>query len=135
MEYYEVAAKWWADKLRNVTFGDFYKKRTSPSGAEAFLMTTIFARDHKPGDDECYNVFEKILANIIKERVEIIEPYTFSLSVHYSPDEYLTMAATDAGIVHYIFPWNTRMLIRKDSIIVISGTDSEKSEEVIYPIP
>ena len=61
MEYYEIAAKWWADKLRNAQVGDFYRKKTSPSGAEVLILTTMFARDHKPEDDKCYNDFERIL--------------------------------------------------------------------------
>ena len=69
MEYNEVAAKWWGDKLRNIVPSHFYNGDESRKGQMERFFAVIAARKEINTSGNV-DAFEKNLAKAIKERVE-----------------------------------------------------------------
>ena len=121
MEYNKVAAKWWADKLREVNLGNFGDGVNYTVGMKAMFLSTMLAKDYQPSD-EAIDLFEKRLANIIKKQVEA---HGFmNLSVGYGPDPILVNLAHKTGVSTCRFPFKTSMWIEKDKVSVRAGHDA-----------
>lgn len=118
MKYYEVAAKWWADKLRNVGPASFNNGDDSPNGGIAMMLATMIAFDKEPSNDAT-DLFEKNLAEKIKERVEHLGQ--LSLDCDYGPGMILGNIAKEVGIDPMSFPWKTSMHITADKVQVSFG--------------
>ena len=119
MEYYEVAAKWWTDKLREVAPEHFsYNGRV---GSMEKLLASYFPEMPKLSD-ESFDLFEKKLVDIIKDKVE---NYGFMLLLtHYNPDvSLLGDIARESGIDTSRIPHETTMWIYKEKVSVKYGTD------------
>ncbi len=113
MEYNKVAAKWWADKLRNVSLGNFNNGDSSSVGGLAMLLAGMLAMDTQPSG-ESIDLFEKKLAETIKEQVESCG--SMILSVDYVPDYILGNIARESGVSPNGFPWKTTMWVRADIV-------------------
>ena len=129
MEYNKVAAKWWADKIRNVGLGNFNNGNTGSSGGIAMAMASMIALK-KQSSSEAIDLFEEKLAETIKESVEKCGPMT--LSVDYDPDCVLSSHAEEAGVSLNAFPWKTMMWISEDKVSVSCGYGAPS--KVIFPI-
>lgn len=129
MEYNKVAAKWWADKLRNVTLGNFNNGDESSAGGLAMLLAGMLAMDSQPSD-EAIDLFEERLADTIKERVESCGSMT--LSVDYGPDYILGSLAQETGVSTNGFPWKTTMWVESNKVSVSAGYAAPC--KVIYPV-
>lgn len=82
------------------------------------ILATMLAMDSQPSD-EAIDLFEKRLAETIKEQVETCGSMT--LSVDYRPNYVLSYIAQETGVNTNGFPWKTTMWIEKDKISVIAG--------------
>ena len=114
MEYNKVAAKWWADKLRNINI-----EENNNIGAYSKELETILASQTHP-EEEAIARFEQSLAETIKNLVESYGHMT--LSVNYMPDYILCVLAQKSGIFTNVFPLNTTMLIYPDKISICIGS-------------
>lgn len=129
MEYNKVAAKWWADKLRNVEPKNFDMGESANLNFWAMVLGTMVAMNtQKP--DENIDKFEELLSEKIKEEVEYHGHLT--LSVDYGPDYILATLAQETDVATNGFPWKTTMWIKKDQVSVNAGYAS--SEEIIFSI-
>lgn len=130
MEYYEVAARWWADKLRYVgkesyNMGEKDKKLDS----SAMIQGTMQAIQTEC-PEENIDSFEKLLAKTIKEMME--KYYEVYLYTDYFPLYTLREIAQEAGIPEERFPWKTHMHItHKKKVRVRLGCNSKY--KVIFP--
>ena len=118
MEYNKVAAKWWADKLRNVSLGNFDNGDSSSTGCMAMFLAALLAMDSQPSD-VAIDLFEEKLAETIKEQVKVCGSMT--LSVDYRPDDTLGSIAQQTGVSPNVFPWKTTMWIEMDKVSVSDG--------------
>ena len=119
MEYYEVAARWWTDKLRKVAPEHFsYNGRV---GSMEKLLASYFPHMDELSD-EYFDLFEKKLADIIKDNVE---SFGFMLLLtNYNPDvSLLGNIARESGIDTNRIPHETTMWIYKEKVSVMYGTD------------
>lgn len=94
MEYNKVAAKWWANRIRNI-------------GLENL------------DNSETIDLFEEKLADTIKKHVELYGSIT--LSVDYCPNYVLRSLAQEIGISTNGFLWKTTMWVEKDKVSVKDG--------------
>lgn len=118
MEYNKVAAKWWADKLRNVDPGNFDNVDNSSVCNLVIILATISALDSEPSS-KAIDLFEEKLADTIKEHVE--NHSSMTLSVDYGPDYILGSIAHETGVSTNVFPWKTTMWIQKDKVSISAG--------------
>lgn len=118
MEYNEVAAKWWGDKLRNIVPSHFYNGDESRKGQMERFFAVIAARKEINNSGNV-DAFEKNLAKEIKERVE--KEGRLVLSVEFVPNLLLGEIAKETGINQHCFPWKTTMIITKEKIELKSG--------------
>ncbi len=118
MDYNKVAARWWADKLRNVEPGNFDNGDKSGAGSFAMLMYSMLAMSKQPAT-ETIDKFEERLAETIKEQVEARGSMT--LSVDYGPDDILGSLAQESGVSTNGFPWKTTMRIETNKVSVSAG--------------
>ena len=124
MEYYEAATKWWTDKLRNVTPEHF--SSNGRVGSMEKLLGSYFPQMDELSD-EYFDLFEKKLADIIKNKVESIG--YMILFTHYNPDVSLIGdIAREFGIDTVRIPHETTMWIYKEKVYVQYGTDKNISE-------
>lgn len=124
MEYYEAAAKWWTDKLRNVTPEHF--SSNGRVGSMEKLLASYFPHMDDLSDEDL-DLFEKKLADIIKDQVERIG-YMILLT-HYNPDVSLIGdIARESGIDTDRIPHETTMWIYKEKVYVQYGTDKNFSK-------
>ena len=128
MEYYEIAAKWWANKIRNVCPGNFNNGDESSTGGIMMMMAMMNAMNSKV-TDESINSFEKRLAENIREYVEARGSLT--ISCDYGPDTLLNEIAKETAIPTNRFPFKTIMWINKGNVSVRAGYGA--SEKVIFP--
>lgn len=128
MEYNKVAAKWWADKIRNVGPGNFDNGDTSLSGGITMVLATMLAMDSEPSG-KTIDLFEEKLANTIKEHVETHG--TMTLTVDYVPDQILGRLAKETGVSPNVFPWKTTMWIKNNHVSVSSGYGN--TSKTIFP--
>lgn len=115
MEYNKVAAKWWADRLRNIEVDNFNIGEKNDVGLFAMIFGASFAINKKPSASNI-NKFEELLAETIKEQVEVRG--SLILSCDYHPNYILEDIAQKAGISKDVFPWKTTMWITKDKVTV-----------------
>ena len=97
-KYNEIAAKWWADKLR-----------------EKLPQPELGNKSQK----EAIDSFEKELAEAIKDGIEGTGELV--LCVNYSLDFVLDYISYRTKLNRDLFPVNTGMCVRKDLITVIEG--------------
>ena len=128
MTYYETAAKWWADKVRNVGPGNFNNGDDSTSGGMAMILATMLAMDKEP-DSESADQFEKILSEHIRKRVE--DDGYLILDCDYGPCTLLSNVAKVSGVDASCFPWKTNMNITKEEVKVSCGYGAAYKK--IYP--
>lgn len=127
MEYNKVAAKWWADRLRNVELDNFNYGDDSSIGVLTMIFATMLANHSKPSG-KAIDVFEEKLAYTINEHVKASGSVT--LSVDYHPDWILTALAHETGINTNGFPWKITMVIEKDKVSVQSAN---RESVIIFP--
>lgn len=128
MEYNKVAAKWWADKLRNVGPGNFDNGDSSSTGGMAMILATMLAMDTQ-SSEEAIILFEKRLAETILDQVE--QHGSMVIRVDYGPDYILSDLAQETGVSPNGFPWKTTMWIVKDKVTVSAGYGAPR--KVIFP--
>lgn len=128
MEYNEIAAKWWADKLRNVGPGNFNNGDQSSEGGIAMMLATMLAIETSPNSD-AIDLFEQKLAEEIKERNSF--GGTLILDVDYGPDMILGNIAKETGVSTTGFPWKTTMWITDEEVAVCCGAGSQR--QIIFP--
>lgn len=127
MKYYEVAAKWWAEKIEDVTTSHYKPEVNSEIGA--LVMVKAFEVANNLNDFFQNNVgFESDLARIIKDKVE--KEGILILKVDYTPDSILEEVAVLNSVNTLAFPWKTKMYITEEKVRV---TKFGKDVEVIYP--
>lgn len=129
MEYNNVAAKWWADKLRNASPGNFDMKESGDLGFGIMMLGTMIAMDTQTPSKNI-DKFEEHLSKTIKEMVERCGHLT--LSVDYGPDYILGKIAQETEVSINKFPWKTTMWIEKCKISVSSGRT--ESTKIIFPV-
>lgn len=127
-EYNEVAAAWWANKLRNITPASFNNGDESSAGGMGMMMAFLVADKRRP-EDEKVDAFEKELAEKIKQEVE--EFGRLYISCDYAPDDLLTELAFTHEIETGCFPWKTSMWISKEEVKVSPGY--ARPAVIIYP--
>jgi len=127
-KYNEVAAAWWANKLRNVTPASFNNGDESSAGGMGMLMMFLVADKRSPETDKV-DAFEKELAQEIESQVKEFEK--LYISCDYAPDIFLSDIAVKYGIDCSCFPWKTTMLISKDEVKVSCGCG--RPYNTIYP--
>lgn len=120
MEYYEVAAKWWADQLRDGNART--KKSVIGDGSYADQLLTLQGiaealDDNTPSEN--IDVFEKLLAKRIKEVVE--KKGGMALVVYFGPDLILEEIARETGCSTARFPGRAEMDIWKELVRVKVG--------------
>ena len=129
MKYYEVAAKWWADKIRNVGPANYNNGDNGVRGGMAMMMATMIAVDKAPSNVSV-ELFEKKLAEKIKESVE--SRGQLSLDCDYGPNMLLGNIARETEIDPMSFPWKTNMHITPDKVQVSFGYGA--GYETIFPV-
>lgn len=129
MEYNKVAAKQWADKLRNVGPRNFDMGESGEVGFWAMMLGTMAAMNTQT-PSENIDKFEERLSETIKEEVEDCGHLT--LSVDYGPDYILGRLAQETEVSTNGFPWKTTMWIEKGKVSVSAGYAAP--EEIIFPI-
>ena len=130
-EYYEVAAKWWRQRLENkASLGNFrVTESDTPGGGEIMALMAMAMGRGAAEKPEALDKFEEVLARIIKEKVEQNE--SFNLSVDYGPDSNLYNAAREAKLSNPVFPVKTMMWISKEKVTVSLGYHGRMED--IYP--
>lgn len=129
MEFNQVAAKWFADKLRNISPENFNNGDIVNSfGRKTAELTANLALEHQFSEKQIKK-FEEELANFIAFSVR--EKGKLILTVDYAPDSNLNRIASKCGIKQNFFPWKTTMKITADKVTVKSGLISPI--EIIYP--
>ena len=124
----QVAAKWWADHLRNGATLDNGDR--SEIGFKTHMLATILQAKERDGLDNIkIDSFEVELAKIIEGEDE----GWFSMGVDYHPGTFLQNAAdnVDLHLGMATLPWKTMMWIRNGEITVAEGYQS--SPQQIYP--
>ena len=116
MEYYEAAAKWWADRIRRIDTINFSGNSSSnikdKCGA---LVKTIVALEYQPSEKNI-RMFETSLAKHIKEYVE--KRGQMILEVTTIPDYFLEEIAKEKGLNTIVFPQMVTMQINPERILV-----------------
>jgi len=129
MEFNQVAAKWFADKFRNISPENFDNGDIVNSwNRKTAKLTAELALEHQPSDIRIKK-FEEELASFIAN--EVRKKGFLTLSVDYAPDYNLNKIAVKCGIKHNFFPWKTTMKITADKVTVKSGLTSPT--EIIFP--
>jgi len=118
MEYNKIAAKWWADKIRNVGLGNFKNGDDSSAGGITMILACMLASRTMPSLVQI-DIFEEKLAKTIKEHVE--ERGSMVLSVDYGLDQTLGRIAYESGVSSNGFPWKTTMWIERGKVSVSCG--------------
>lgn len=133
MEYYEIAAKWWTDQLRDVKPSHFNVGDDLPKDGDLFLLLAGMQHANRvgPESEEALEAFQKKLGEKIKERVERFSDIT--LGVDYGPDKLLYDIAVESGIKGVNFPLKTMMWISSKKVSVQKGYG--KDIEQLFPVP
>lgn len=127
-KYNEVAAAWWANKLRNITPASFNNGDDSSAGGFGMMMAFLIADKRSPDSDKV-DAFEKELAEKIKQDVE--EFGRLYISCDYAPDNLLSELAYKCEIETGCFPWKTSMWISQEEVKVSAGY--ARPTVTIYP--
>lgn len=126
--YYETAAKWWSEKVKNASPANFNNGDKSQAGGMSMIFASLIAMENAP-KKEAIEAFEKELAKVIKAQVE--ENGSLMLDCDYAPDAILTSVAIDTGVDPSGFPWKTTMKVTAESVEVSFGYGA--SWQKIYP--
>ena len=118
MEYNKVAAKWWADKLRNPNLSSFNMGDDSSVGGFAMILGMMNTMNRQASNENLGN-FERELAELIKERVE--SRGAMYLDCDYYPGYELSNLASKHNIDSNLFPWKTKMHISSEEVKVSCG--------------
>ena len=126
MEYYEAAAKWWADILRNPSLDSYID-----AGESVSQIALNLAKECKPTERQI-NLFEKDLAEEIRKTVDDLgEIYgDFIIICDFEPSYFLQDVAIKYKIHSIGFPFKSIMRINKDLVIARQGHYGKK--ETIY---
>lgn len=123
-----VAAKWWADKLRNPDLGSFNMGSRLAVYEQSAKRGLAFAQDN-PAEEKNLKRFETMLCHKIAK--EMTKREQFYLMCDYHPDDTLYGIAYECGINEALFPWKTIMTVRQDTVTVRCGYDAPV--EKIFP--
>ncbi len=120
----QIAAKWWADKLRNGTVQD------NGEEMQSMMMTLLTMRAPKK-DEKDIEKFEQVLTELIDDEIES-RGWAY-LRVDYFPDGILKDAAEIAKIeISFELPVKTWMRVSGEEVSVAEGYGS--STKQLYPI-
>ena len=128
-KYNEVAAKWWVDRIRNISPANF-DSGDHESDMAAYEKAVKESKDknikklHKRLDS-----FEKLLAEEIAREVKVFGKIT--IYCEYSPDSFLAGVAKAAKVRDVYFPLKTVMCVTKEKIEVKCGYNATYT--TIYP--
>lgn len=128
-KYIEVAAHWWAEKLRNPALSSFNMGSGLAVYEEASKAGLSLAEQNSANTQKI-DQFEKRLAEWITTEMEQYD--VVYLMCDYHPGGSLYTIALECDISENLFPWKTFMTIRKDSVVVRCGYGA--AEEVLFPI-
>lgn len=130
--YYNVAAKWWADQARRpLGLGDLKVTDNQDPFGGIFMAMGFNALGNRERDsEEVIARFEKILARRIKEAAE--NGNDAYISTDYGPEYFLVMAMDEAELRNTIFPMKTTMVVSKGEVKVKNGYGSGYKK--IYPV-
>lgn len=129
MEYYEVAAKWWADQLRNVKSNHIIIGDDSDADMLFMLQGTLEAlEDNTPSEN--IDAFERLLSERIRKEVEVKKGIV--LMMYCGPDLILKEIAEKTGCSTARLPGNARMQIWEDEVFVRVGYAAKAV--TIFPI-
>ena len=118
MDYNEIAAKWWGDKIRNIGPEDFRDGKQNKACGMANSIQTMQAIETKP-DEQTINRFEKVLARYIKKQVERYGG--IMVYVDYMPCNILLSASEAVGMITQCWPWKTIMWVDFHNVEVADG--------------
>lgn len=122
---YEVAANWWATRIKN--FKRFDNGESDKNNFLASLLATQNALNSMPSEEQLIT-FEKALAKLIKD--ELKTKNEVIVKVDYDPNELLLNAAKEAGISKTVFPWKTIVWVKDNKVTVRDGYNAKV--EIIY---
>lgn len=114
----QIAAKWWADKLRYIK-PSHYSNGTQSDKAYSDMMNAFnrnINQKHLCPDEANINRFEKLLAMYIAKKLSISD--LVILCVNEVPDWILLGIARRARVNISFFPWKTSMIISKKHVTV-----------------
>lgn len=114
-EVAEAACNWWIDAITHPKFdnGD-----SSEIGGITMMLAMLNHIQKPVLSDDVKQRFKESLKKRIK--MELLTRISVSLSVDYGPDDILSAAASESGIIAD-FPWKTHMRIERDKISVSCG--------------
>jgi hypothetical protein len=127
----QVAAKWWADKLRgpakmDAGSGSGGRRDRSLEMAEV-MATVLHATEDRSADDA--DRFEQALAIYVQAGLDRGD-YGVTLSTDYGPDYELLEVADSCGVQLGMasLPWKTAMWVKPTSVRVSEGYGAEAVE-------
>ena len=122
-EIAQVAAKWWADKLRYGTV------QNNGEDMQSLMMTLLSMRGSKRNEEDIQR-FEDVLAELIDQQLAMRGGAY--LRVDYHPEGLLRDAAEEANIdVSFALPVKTSMRVDSGTVMVAEGYGAE--EKQLYP--
>lgn len=115
-EEFKIAAKWWADCLRNRISHETGDPSTD-------MLFTMLVGDIRPLPQPTVDLFEELLFKILMADAEFLKPDgTVVLECDYGPDRRIREAASACGFdVKLRFPVKTYMIIRRHFVEVRCG--------------
>lgn len=122
MDYSEVAAKWWVNKLRSIFAGQANYNNGVP-GVLGIYVATGQAEEASATTPNPENLdkFEKLLAEEIRNQIPTAFMGELILSVDYNPDGILLELAKKCQISTKGFPYKTTMWIKEKQILLKDG--------------
>ncbi len=113
----DSAVEFWAEQVQHPQFrtlsSEERRQRETEPAAMAEMMASMLAKE-VPGD--AITAIKKIL----KQRLSDFPPGD-GLHVDYAPEEFLSLAGTEAGIPQHNWPWKTNMWFEDGETIVSCG--------------
>lgn len=123
MKYYEIAAVWWADKLRLLNLPEYFnlnkEKESNIIQNAQYLLTEKNIED-----------FEKKLAKLIYYYVEKDDHLTIGVSK--SPDSLLTQVAKETNVFNCNFPQYSSMYISKNNVYVYDENNYLQPKTIFF---
>ena len=128
-KYIEVAAHWWADKLRHPTLDSFDMGYEIKMPEESFETGLLLAQQN-PDNMKKIDLFEKRLAEWISAEMEEFD--VVYLVCDYHPGGSLYTISVECDLSQNLFPQKTSMTIRKNKVTVKCGYGT--TEETLFPV-
>lgn len=125
MKYNEIAAHWWAEKLREVDPSEL-RNLVGIQDPTKDAMATLIAASMQTSK-ESIDDFEEKLAKAIAEYIESGKP-SMELKVELGLDEILYMVSLNTKVPMERFPANTVMEISQKQVTV----NSNGKKEIIF---